>query len=274
MKKKVLFVAALFVGATTFAQDGLTSKKGEAFLPEAGDYALGFDGTPFINFVGNMANGASGNSLTLNNQWNTIYGKMFKDETTAYRGMVRIGMSSSSSTSAPIDANTDSSYTNTNKTSSGFAFIVGGGLEKRRGSGRLQGVYGGQAMFGMIPAANTSTEYGKALSDANQNGGATRTLETNNGNTLTFGLEGFAGVEYFILPKFSLGAEVTWGLGFSSTGESDAVTEKWGLTAAEAASATPPSAHNVSETSITSGSSSAFSLDNSAGANFKVMFHF
>ena len=119
MKKKVLFVAALFVGATTFAQDGLTSKKGEAFLPEAGDFALGFDGSPFINYVGNMANGTSNNSLSFNNMYNTVYGKMFKDENTAYRGMVRIGMSSTSSDALSGGSNNDSLTTTTN-TSSGY----------------------------------------------------------------------------------------------------------------------------------------------------------
>jgi len=258
MKKKVLLVAALFVGATTFAQDGLTSKKGEAFLPEAGDWAIGFDGGAFIDYVGNMANGTQNNSLSLNNFANTFYGKMFKDENTAYRGSLRIGMGSSSQDMPYGGANGDS-LVNVDKVSNGFTFIVGAGIEKRRGAGRLQGVYGAQLMFGMIAAANTSTDYAEALSITNT---TSRTLETNNGNTMTVGVNAFAGVEYFILPKFSLGAEVNWGLGFASTGDSDMVVESWNGTAAE------------STTTVTSGASSAFSLDNSVGANFKVLFHF
>lgn len=269
MKKQVIFAAALFIGATSFAQDGLTSKKGEAFLPEAGDWALGFDGQSFIDFVGNMANGTEDQSLSLNNNANTFYGKMFKDETTAYRGMLRIGFGSSSSETAPFDQNTvNTPYINTTTTSNGFTFIVGGGLEKRRGNGRLQGVYGAQVMFGMISAANTSTEYGRVLDVTNS---SKRTLETNNGNTMTFGLEGFGGFEYFILPKFSLGAEVTWGFAFSSTGESDRVEEFYGVKVTDAVGT---AAYVVNETTITNGSSSGFSLDNSMGANFKVMFHF
>ena len=65
MKKKVLFVASLFLATATFAQDGLTSKKGEAYLPEAGDWALGFDANPFLNYAGNMFNGSLNNTLKL-----------------------------------------------------------------------------------------------------------------------------------------------------------------------------------------------------------------
>lgn len=259
MKKKVLFVAALFIGATTFAQDGLTSKKGEAFLPEAGDFAIGFDGQSFVDYFGNLASGNDAhNSLSFNNSYNTFYGKMFKDENTAYRGQVRIGMSS---TSMDIlhSGSTGDSLTDNVSTSNGFTFIVGAGLEKRRGSGRLQGVYGAQLLFGMIGGASTTNEYGQALDPLVASG--PRTLENNGGSTMTFGLNGFAGVEYFILPKFSLGAEVNWGLGFGSTGEGEIVTE---------------SSDGVAVTQMTSksGGNSSFSLDNSAGANFKVMFHF
>src|SRR3972149_5529183 len=98
MKKKVLFVASLFLATAIFAQDGLTSKKGEAYLPEAGEWALGFDGTPFLNYAGNWFNGTSNNSVSPtwvgNLPTQTIYAKMFKDETTAYRMKFRIGFGS------------------------------------------------------------------------------------------------------------------------------------------------------------------------------------
>ena len=272
MKKQLLFAAALLVGATSFAQDGLTSKKGEAFLPEAGDWALGFDGGSFVNFVGNIANGTEDQSLTLNNGDNTFYGKMFKDDKTAYRGMLRIGFGSSSAETTPFEQNSvNTPYTNTNNISDALTLMIGGGLEKRRGNGRLQGVYGAQLMFGMVANSNTSTEYGRALDVTNTNGGAARELENNNGNSMMFGLEGFGGFEYFILPKFSLGAEVTWGFNYTNTAESNVVNEFYGVAATDA---TGTAAYVVTETTIDGGSSNEFSLDNSAGANFKVMFHF
>ena len=263
MKNKILFITALCIGTVTFAQDGLTSKKGEAFLPEAGDWALGFDGTSLINYFGNIANGSTSNSLSLNNFENTFYGKKFKDEKTAYRGMLRIGMGSSTQDSIRNQNSTTPSYTDSYNTSNGFTFIIGAGLEKRRGAGRLQGLYGAQLMFGMLGGGSTTTEYGLDL-DPKSTTATSRILENNNGSTLMFGLNGFAGVEYFILPKFSLGAEVNWGLSFQSTGEGELISESIdgsGITAIE-------------KTTTKSGGSSAFLLDNSVGANFKIMFHF
>src|SRR5437773_1804179 len=96
MKKSVLALALAFGVTTAFAQD-LTSKKGEPILPEAGDWGLGVDATPFINFAGNLFNNSvtnnapSWNFLT-NNQ--TIAGKYFTDEKTAYRGAIRLGFGS------------------------------------------------------------------------------------------------------------------------------------------------------------------------------------
>ena len=61
----------IFVGtnfSSAWGQD-LTSKKGETMLPEEGDYAVGFDADPFLEYVGNFLNGTietSGRSGTIN----------------------------------------------------------------------------------------------------------------------------------------------------------------------------------------------------------------
>jgi len=51
MKKSIALVAMAFGVTSAFAQD-LTSKKGEPFLPEAGDYAISIDANPFLNYLG------------------------------------------------------------------------------------------------------------------------------------------------------------------------------------------------------------------------------
>jgi hypothetical protein len=174
MKKKVLFVASLFLATATFAQDGLTSKKGEAYLPEAGDWAIGFDGTPFLDYVGNMFNGTSGNTVTAGwqpinvgdvnttNPFNvgpmyTLSGKYFKDEKTAYRIKVRIGFGSTTANNVFDTTTTTVTGELTDEfKQSHFAFTIGGGIEKRKGNTRIQGFYGGELLFSM---GSMGTEY-------------------------------------------------------------------------------------------------------------------
>ena len=50
MKKSIALVALAFGVTGAFAQD-LTSKKGEPFLPEAGDWAVAIDANPFFTYA-------------------------------------------------------------------------------------------------------------------------------------------------------------------------------------------------------------------------------
>ena len=96
MKKSIALVAMAFGVTSAFAQD-LTSKKGEPFLPEAGDYAVSIDATSFLQYAGNFfGKAATNNAPTWNflNGNNTISGKYFKDATTAYRIGLRLGFGS------------------------------------------------------------------------------------------------------------------------------------------------------------------------------------
>jgi hypothetical protein len=43
--------------------------------------------------------------------------------------------------------------------------------------------------------------------------------------TTAFGLRGFIGAEYFVLPKMSIGGEFGWGLGLMSMGAGSVETE-------------------------------------------------
>lgn len=281
MKKRLLFVAAVFAATATFAQDGLTSKKGEAYLPEAGDWSIGFDAGNFTQYVGNLANGGSNTALT--NGWmngtvsQELRAKMFKDESTAYRLRARIGTSSNSSDQlGKYDQDADPStadvdYTVTTKNSNGFSIVLGGGLEKRRGNTRIQGYYGGEVYFGLLGGSSTTIDDSRALTDDYSNGGAARTTETKNGSTFVIGLNGFVGVEWFFAPKVSLGAEYTYGLGMSSTGEGETTTERWGIPVGSTATTNSL----ITETTKT-GKSSSFSFDTGlmSGGAINLNFHF
>jgi hypothetical protein len=248
MKRKVLFVASLFLATATFAQDGLTSKKGEAYLPEAGDWSIGFDASALTSFVGNMANAGNNNAgLTapmMDNVGQEIRFKMFKDEKTAYRLRARIGMSSSSTdvydmyNPDALNTTADEEFTTNTKTSSGLNLVLGAGLEKRRGNTRIQGYYGGEVFFGLLGGTKTTTSTGSVLSDdyTGLGGvGTERQTEDVQAGKFTLGLQGFIGVEWFFAPKVSLGAEYTWGLAMNSFSETSTTVEFWGRSAEQIA---------------------------------------
>lgn len=267
MKKSVLALALAFGVTTAFAQD-LTSKKGEPILPEAGDWGLGIDATPFLSYAKSFIGAGAGTSAPT---WNaltstpfTITGKYFVDEKTAYRGAVNLGFSSQkwsnivtddASTATPPATKEDT------KSTSGNTIGLSGGIEMRKGKTRLQGYYGGEVALGIWGTHDKYT-YGNAFSTTNTNPTSTtnwstvpnagtpsgsRTTDNKNGSTFTFGVRGFVGAEYFIMAKMSIGGEFGWGLGFTSTGEGSSTTESWNGT-------------GTTTTTNKTGKSSAFSL--------------
>lgn len=290
MKKKVLFVASIFLATATFAQDGLTSKKGEAYLPEAGDWALGFDGTPFLDYAGNMFNGTTGNSVNAtwvgNTPAMTIYGKYFKDESTAYRAKLRIGFGSMTQKNTFDTSTTTLTGEITDEMkSSYFNLTLGGGIEKRKGNTRIQGFYGGEML---ISLGSSSTEYTYADQSTgsiaagnvhlatyttNFTTGATTTggerdLKVANGSTFQLGLRGFIGVEWFVAPKVSVAAEYGWGLRMMSQGDSETDTEDYAV-------ATGATDLSLIQRKHTNGGNSSFGIDtDNNGGVISIFFHF
>jgi len=251
MKKTILLVAMAVGMTSVFAQD-LTSKKGEKYLPESGDWSIGFDAMPILNAVGHAVSAQGGGTgVTGPMGGATIVGKMYKDETTAYRAMLGLNFGSTTLNNNVFDdqptvvppATKDMTKTVLDtKKSSATAITLGAGLEKRKGKTRLQGFYGAMVHLTIGSGSDTYT-YGNAISKDNTTpttttawgGGApypsgpvgTRTKEMTAGSMFGFGLNGFIGAEYFVLPKISLGAEYSWGLSFASTGDGTATMETW-----------------------------------------------
>jgi len=263
MKKlSILFLMAFvsFTGAvsaqeeeettTTGGVEQFTNKNGFAVLPEAGSFAIGFDALPFLRFAGNMFNANTNNGLSANfaNQGGagvggTLYGKYFLSETTAIRGRFSINQSTVQDVNRVIldgqavpqnNIEVEDELVNSN-----FGLNLGGGMEFRRGKGRLMGVYGAEAMIGL----NTSNEkytYGNAITAGNQtpttttnfaagNSGqvGSRVLSRTFANSFSLSAMGFAGVEYFFAPQISIGAEFTLGLRYTGTNRSEVVREEW-----------------------------------------------
>jgi len=249
MKKSLIF-AGLF-GVATISQAQLQSKKGEAYLPEAGDWSIGIDATPFLNYVGNFLSSAGNTAPTQDflNANQTIIGKYFVEENKAYRGILRIGINSATQkaqiekigATAPIYPALPE-YLEDSYTEKSSNIGLGGGIEFRRGKTRLQGYYGGDLMLSFsnssrsfeyghsldslaVGAANTSsfldeTGYPINLTADMPYGNPARITSQKGGSMFAFTLRGFAGVEYFVLPKLSIAGEFGWGVSIANMGGS------------------------------------------------------
>ncbi|MGP8214800.1 MAG: hypothetical protein ACLQQ4_04480 [Bacteroidia bacterium] len=312
MKKLILTATLAICALGLFAQgsDQLISKKGEMYLPESGDWSISFSADPFLNYFGNFLSSAGNHAPVLafpDGNTNTIMGKYFVDNQTAYRGILRIGINSAGQdnyvnedvTTAPTPPALPSTVTDHASWAQHFVGL-GAGYEKRRGKTRLQCYYGGEFMFFLAGSSYTYT-YGNAYTSTFQSPNSTtwsapsptanlanpsitpigsggpgtniegdvgRLLSVDYGSTFGLNLQGFIGFEYFFMPKISVGGEYTWGITFSSTGKG---TEN--LEVANGSASTTVSA--------STGASSTFSLDSglnsvwgNSGGDLYINFHF
>lgn len=264
MKKKVLLIAALFTAGISFTQAQMTSKKGTPILPEAGDYALGFNANSLTSYAGNLLNGGSNGSLQplgLAVGATTITGKYFVDANKAYRGMLQLDFGSNTVTTPTDDLSAGAAAgakVDDEVKTSNMGITIGGGIEMRRGQGRLQGVYGPMALI-QLGSSSTENTYGNSLDLSPA--GSSRNTSTKTGSTFGFGVGGFAGVEYFFAPKMSIGGEIMWTININSTGASETTTESYDGTA-------------TTSTTDEGGSSSSFNVGTTPMGNININFHF
>jgi hypothetical protein len=277
--KKILILIAVFAGFTASAQE-LTSKKGTPIRPEVGDFWIGINAVPFLEYAGNMfvtgSNSAPNWGFTAENP-GIITGGYVVDANTSYRAKLRLGFGS---TTENFGVANDATTTDPNDFSfderkvSGNNIALGVGIQKNRGNGRLRGLYGAEAMIGLsggktthsFANAYTSTNTTPSTSveldaDGSANG---RFTEVKNGSTFDLGINAFVGAEYFFAPKISLSGEFTWGLGLSSTGEGEVTSENWDVTS-----------NGVKSTSTKIGKSSSFGIDTgNVGGAINMNFYF
>lgn len=201
--KKVLLTAAAVLSLTFVNAQDLKSKKGEAYLPVAGDWAISFNANGIFEYAGNAFNGKTDNAAptVTNVTENTFVGKKFITDKSAYRVVANLGFGSNNEASGTVAGYTFGAYK-----ASTIAVTAGVGKEWRRGSTRLQGFYGADALLGF---SSTKWKEDKAPNQT-----------YNVGTSINLGVTGFIGAEYFIFPKMSVGAQYNYGLQIKSNGAS------------------------------------------------------
>lgn len=256
--KKIILSAILCVGilVPTIAQEAsnpaLVNKRGIALLPEAGDYALGIDASPFLYYLGNMFFTGEGmdnyppyfSGVAPSQSQYGIYGKYFLENDRAIRAKVSFdfGQNKYKQTvkdefALAIDPLNEGATTVDVRQLKNRSIYLDLGYEFRRGKGRIQGFYGGELLLGYGRTINNYI-YGNPLTDvkpnpATHNFGSnttgltqgTRMLQNKGGATFAAGLGGFVGVEYFFAPQLSIGGELGLDFIYSITGQDEIKTE-------------------------------------------------
>ena len=233
------YIYSLLLGLLTIpalAQESTDSQ----FGPVAGEKAFGVTLNPIASFIGNMHNGTANNALgdlqgeslfSKNYAWIpnfSIMGKYFLSDNTALRANIGFIISNTNNQTYVRDDEAFflNSFSQAKVIDSDITKRRGGslaiGLEKRIGTGRVQGIVSGSAVYGFAKTKRTY-KYGNAITDINQ----APTIATpanytavgaipNARPTKSFtaapahlaGIVGSFGAEYFLCQKASIGAEV------------------------------------------------------------------
>lgn len=253
MKNFIALAALLMVTYVSVAQDATTeplkSKKGILLLPQTGEWGLGVAANPFLNYLGDFMNSTVTNSSAgfdyASNPFGNIalFGKYVKNSNTYYRGRLNINVQTdinkvviNADQLIPPPAGFPSFTEDWQKTGS-QTILLAGGLEKRRGSTRLQGLYGAELLLG-YSGGKVAYEYGNPISAANQtptnhnfgnniSNNGDRVTEEKTGKSVLIGARGFIGIEYFIAPRISIGGEFGYSITATSTGKTVVTSEAW-----------------------------------------------
>ena len=176
MKKFLFTICALILSSF--------SVNAQNYSPSAENWSLSTDANSLINYFGNLfTSEANSPGVDFRDDNFALRAKYFTADNQAYR----LG----------FDLNMTSSWNTDNNKSSSYAFVFAAGKEFRRGSDRLQGIYGYEANLVLVTETYDS-------------GSTNETQESSHG----FGCDAFIGVEYFIARKMSLGAEYKYGFMF------------------------------------------------------------
>jgi hypothetical protein len=264
----------------------LLSKKGEPILPEAKDFALSIDASPFLTYTGKLLSAAGADAPVINSIANyplTIGGKYFISPKQAYRARVRIGIVSQTLSNSVVDnQNTtlDTLYIKDSRKISSTDVTLAFGKEFRRGKTRLQGFYGGEGIIGISTGKSIYT-YGNAFSNLNVSPTSTdfvtptslgyasaaannRIQSESNGTGIKIAARAFVGAEYFIFPKMSIGLEFGFSIMYYNQNDGKLSTESW-----DAANG------SVKNKTLAKSGTKGFGVDNdNSGGAIMLNFHF
>ena len=291
MKKFSILLVALVFTVNAFAQENdkngevnMMSKRGEYILPVEGDFALGINALPMVNYFGNLFNGTAGNSAsfrTFTHSLNlrttpVLFGKYYLTDKSAIRAGLLIGVYNETNRENVMmnQQIPDPKVTVTDvKKSTETDLGIGADYLMYRGKGRVQGFYGGGISvnytktkatynYGNLITTEFSSPYWYDFVAGTTTSGGTRILSQSGDRSIGVVLSGVVGVEYFIAPKISIGGEFRLGLYTGYDFKGYRTVERWTGTEREV------------ETLPKDANDGSIAFRNASSGSLFMMFHF
>lgn len=267
MKNTLIVCCMLLTGAGAYSQDevattsmdtkhSFTSVRGHEVLPQKGEWGIGISATGFLGYFGNLMSNSNNNAPAFVNAnapsafaignlgGMAVMGKYMRTATLAYRVRFQANFGSTTNRNfvlknVPTPDPLNPILVEDSRTTDAHVVLLSAGFEKRRGNGRVQGIYGAELIAGTAASKETysygngfSADFTSPRSTTNFSTGSSsdvpvRTKESFSGLTMLFGARAFGGVEYFFAPKMSLGGEVGYTLGMSTSQKGFATLTQW-----------------------------------------------
>ena len=229
MKKIIIVLTVCMFGFSAMAQDiedeeqtvEMENSENE-FLPGAGDFALGIDGTPVFDFLSIIFHDGYSPDMSTN----TLYFRYFLDRSSAVRATVGI-VSRNDVTSYYVDDDAaqmedplSRDQVTDKRTEKTNSYAVSLGYQKFINNDKLRGFFGGDLGFS-TSKETTTYEYGNEMNQINSepttvidwengfsNNDGERALKRFGGSVNTISVGAFTGAEYYFIPKMCVGTEV------------------------------------------------------------------
>ena len=205
MKKIFMALAALAVFTTANAQDKWYGSK-------EGGFAITFNANPVLNYAGNMFNGTQNNRFSEFNGVDNFVGGVSLTGKYFLKDNLALDLGLSVNDNYNVTNNYDDAQDQEKVTSYGrqatTAFAVKAGAEYRLFPGkRLQPIFGAAVFY-----QHTNDWTFTKVTDGANDGKTTYNNTIGGGASNAVGLILNVGVEYFIIPQISLGANLSFGV--------------------------------------------------------------
>lgn len=222
---RILVMIVLLPLLATAQEESFDDQSGvNDFFPQTGHFGIGLDATPFLNYLGNMANGTLDNALNLGD--NTLYFRYFIMDDAAIRLSFRVRHNTTSTTFLLADDNAlindplSNRQVEDRRITVDNDYVLRAGYQHFIGQNRLRGFAGADIGYGYFKN-HFLYEYGNTMNEVNPNpthvvnwfNGATgnaseRPLETVNNVSNMLMAGAFTGVEFYVMPRFAIGLEM------------------------------------------------------------------